>query len=267
MTSQFNFIAIQIKENIATLQLNRPDKMNAINDGMRSELITALESIHQDPSIKALILTGSGSSFCAGGDIAGMRERHKAPLGEVGFNGWQRQQKVHHSINLLHTLPKPTIAAVQGAAVGLGADLALACDFVMAAESAYFSWSYAHRGLIPDGGGMYFLPRRVGLAKAKELIFSGRKINSNEAFTLGIADRQAEDEALLEQAHTWLTELTQGSPKAIALTKTILNQSYELSAQHIFEMGSQAQGICYATPEHQQAVQEFLNPDKPQKKS
>src|SRR5699024_73517 len=134
MTSQFNFIAIQIKENIATLQLNRPAKLNAINDGMRSERITALECIHQQPSIRALIRTGSGSSFCAGGDIAGMRERHKAAWGEVCFNRWQRQQKVHHSINLLHTLPKPTIAAVQGAAVGLGADLALACDFVMAAE-------------------------------------------------------------------------------------------------------------------------------------
>lgn len=266
MTNQFNFITVQIKKNIAILQLNRPNKMNAINDGMRAELITALEAIHQDPSIKALILTGSGNSFCAGGDIAGMQERHKAPLSEVGFNGWQRQQKVHYSINLLHTLPKPTIAAVQGAAVGLGADLALACDFVMTAESAYFIWSYTHRGLIPDGGGMYFLPRRVGLAKAKELIFSGRKIDSNEALSLGIADRQAEDETLLEQAHTWLTELTRGSPKAIAFTKLILNQSYELSAQNVFEMGSQAQGICYTTPEHQQAVQAFLNPAQSQKK-
>ena len=138
----------------------------------------------------ALVLTGAGKGFCAGGDIAGMERRMNAPAGEVGFNGWHRQQRVHHTQSLLHTMPKPAIAAVNGAASGLGADTALACDFIIASEWASFTWSYIHRGIIPDGGGMYFLPRRVGLPKAKELIFTGRKVDVDEALALGIVDRK-----------------------------------------------------------------------------
>src|SRR5690606_40291895 len=129
----------------------------------------------RDPAIRALVVTGAGPAFCAGGDIKGMQARLDAPAGEVAFNGWTRQQRTHHAVTALFKLPKPTIAAVNGAAAGLGCDMALSCDFVIAADSAHLSMTYIHRGLIPDGGGMYFLPRRVGLARAKELIFSGRR--------------------------------------------------------------------------------------------
>ena len=142
------------------------------------------------------MLTGAGKGFCAGGDIAGMEKRMNAPAGEVGFNGWHRQQRVHHTQSLLHTMPKPVIAAVNGAASGLGADTALACDFIIASEWASFTWSYIHRGIIPDGGGMYFLPRRVGLPKAKELIFTGRKVDVDEALALGIVDRKTSADTL-----------------------------------------------------------------------
>ncbi len=158
---------------------------------MRTEFIDALERVAADKAIRALVLTGAGKGFCAGGDIAGMERRMKAPAGEIGFNGWHRQQRVHHTQALLHTMPKPTIAAVNGAASGLGADTALACDFIIASEWASFTWSYIHRGIIPDGGGMYFLPRRVGLPKAKELIFTGRKVDVDEALALGIVDRKS----------------------------------------------------------------------------
>ena len=157
---------------------------------MRTEFIDALERVAADKAIRALVLTGAGKGFCAGGDIAGMERRMNAPAGEVGFNGWHRQQRVHHTQALLHTMPKPVIAAVNGAASGLGADTALACDFIIASEWASFTWSYIHRGIIPDGGGMYFLPRRVGLPKAKELIFTGRKVDVDEALALGIVDRK-----------------------------------------------------------------------------
>ena len=126
-----------------------------------------------------------GKDFCAGGDISGMQRRMNAPAGEIAFNGWHRQQRVHHAQALLHTMPNPVIAAVNGAASGLGADTALACDFIVASEWASFTWSYINRGLIPDGGGMYFLPRRVGLPKAKELIFTGRQVKADEALALG----------------------------------------------------------------------------------
>jgi len=256
----FTLIALQAHDGIATLTLNRPEKRNAITDAMRSEFIAALEQVAADSAIRALVLTGTGKGFCAGGDVAGMQRRMDAPAGDVGFNGWTRQQRVHHSVSLLHTLPKPVIAAVNGSANGLGADMALACDFVLASEEASFAWSYIKRGLIPDGGGMYFLPRRVGLSRAKELIFTGRKVDAAEALQLGIADRVSPADALLADAQAWARELSQGSAPALALGKSILNQSFELPAEQVFAQGSQAQGICYTTQQHRDAVLAFLNP-------
>jgi enoyl-CoA hydratase/carnithine racemase len=187
-----------------------------------------------------------------------MEKRMQAPVGEIGFSGWRRQQRVHHAQALLHTMPKPTIAAVNGAAAGLGADTALACDFIIASELASFTWSYVHRGLIPDGGGMYFLPRRVGLPKAKELIFSGRKVDIEEALALGIVDRRTNAGTLVADAQAWAREFCTGSATAVALGKTILNQSFELTADQVFAQGSQAQGICYTSDEHRESVKAFL---------
>lgn len=254
----YSLIALQVTDAVATLTLNRPDKRNAMSDDMRSEFIDALERVAADKSIKALVLTGAGKGFCAGGDISGMQKRMNAPAGEVGFNGWHRQQRVHHTQALLHTMPKPVIAAVNGAASGLGADTAMACDFIMASEWASFTWSYIHRGIIPDGGGMYFLPRRVGLSKAKELIFTGRQVKVDEALALGIVDRKTSADTLLADAQAWAAELSSASSTALALTKTILNQSFELSSHDIFAQGSQAQGICYTSSEHRASVQAFL---------
>ena len=230
MTESNDRVRSEVSEGIAYLTLNRPEKRNAMSDDMRSEFIAALERISADKAIRALVLTGAGKAFCAGGDIAGMERRMNAPSGEVGFNGWHRQQRVHHTQSLLHTMPKPVIAAVNGAASGLGADTALACDFIIASERASFTWSYINRGIVPDGGGMYFLPRRVGLPKAKELIFTGRKVDIDEA---------------------------------LALTKTILNQSFELSSHDVFAQGSQAQGICYTSTEHRESVLAFLAKSAP----
>ena len=256
---EFDLIEFVVASGTATVTLNRPDKRNAISDSMRLELIRVFEHIAEDNKIKALVLTGKGKGFCAGGDIAGMQKRLNSPSGEVAFNGWHRQQRVHYTQSLLHTLPKPVIAAVNGAASGLGADTALACDFVMASEHASFTWSYIHRAIVPDGGGMYFLPRRVGLAKAKALIFSGRKVDVEEALSLGIVDRMSTSAQLLSDAQAWASELSAGSSTALALSKTILNQSMELSAQQVFESGSQAQGICYSSTEHRESVMAFLS--------
>ena len=251
-------IELNVTHGIATLTLNRPDKRNAMSDGMRAEFIAALEHVSAEKSIRALVLTGNGKGFCAGGDISGMERRMNAPTGEIAFNGWHRQQRVHHTQSLLHTMPKPTIAAVNGAASGLGADTALACDFIIANEWANFSWSYIHRGIIPDGGGMYFLPRRVGLPKAKELIFTGRRVDVDEALDMGIVDRKTSAQTLVADAQVWAADLSKGSATALALGKAILDQSFEMSAQQVFAQGSQAQGICYTSTEHREAVMAFL---------
>ncbi|MDH6590340.1 enoyl-CoA hydratase/carnithine racemase [Variovorax sp. TBS-050B] len=254
-----SLIELEIDAGIATLRLNRPEKRNAMSDEMRSQFIDALERVSADKAIRALVLTGNGKGFCAGGDVAGMERRMSAPAGEIGFNGWHRQQRVHYTQSLLHTMPKPTIAAVNGAASGLGADTALACDFIIASEAANFTWSYIHRGIVPDGGGMYFLPRRVGLPRAKELIFSGRKVEAEEALRLGIVDRMAPADSLVAEARAWAAEMSKGSATALALGKTILNQSFELPSEQVFAQGSQAQGICYTSTEHREAVMAFLD--------
>lgn len=244
---------------VATLTLNRPAVRNAIDDAMRTDFIAAIDQVSRDPAVRALVVTGAGKAFCAGGDIRSMRARMQAPAGEVAFNGWSRQQRTHYAVTALHKLGKPTVAAVNGAATGLGCDLALCCDFIVAADAASFAMTYILRGLIPDGGGLYFLPRRVGLARAKELIYSGRKVEAAEALALGMIDRVCTPERLLAEACAWAAELGQGSPAALALSKSILDQTFELSAEQVFALGSQAQAICYTSAEHHAAVAAFLD--------
>lgn len=242
---------------VATLTLNRPDKRNAIDDGMRGEFIAALERLNADEAVRALVLTGAGSAFCAGGDIAGMRARLEAPVGRVGFNGWRRQKSTHRAIATLNAFDKPAVAAVNGPASGLGCDLALACDFVVAGPAATFAMAYRKRGLVPDGGGLYFLPRRVGLSRAKELIYSARTVAADEALAIGLADRMDEDP--VAAARAWAGEMCEGSPVAMALAKSILNRALDLPAEQVFALGSEAQAVCYATDEHREAVRAFLD--------
>lgn len=257
--SQPSLIEYRLENDIAVLTLNRPEKRNAMSDQMRAELVEHLLQIRANSEIRALVITGNGKGFCAGGDIAGMKQRMEADLATVGFNGWERQQGVHYAASLLLNLPIPTVAAVNGAAAGLGADLALSCDFVLASDSATFTWAYIARGLVPDGGGLYFLPRRVGLARAKALIFSGRRVDAQEALSLGIADQACNTSDLIPQALAMATDMSRGSRTATALTKSILNRSYELSEQQVFAEGSKAQGICYTSKEHRDSVQSFLD--------
>jgi enoyl-CoA hydratase/carnithine racemase len=255
-------VDIELREGIAVLALNRADKRNAINDDMRADLIRALDWADRSPDVAALVITGRGKGFCAGGDIAAMRERLSAPAGRVGINGWQRQRRTHHLLTMLHDLPKPTIAAVNGAAAGLGADLALCCDFVIGARDATFVMSYVLRGLSPDGGGMYFLPRRVGLARAKELIFSGRMIDAQEALRINMIESVSDPDRLIDDAVAMAQSMTVGSADALALAKSIMNESFESTAEEIFALGSQAQGICYTTDSHREAVSAFLDKRK-----
>ncbi|TEA78863.1 enoyl-CoA hydratase/isomerase family protein [Allopusillimonas ginsengisoli] len=251
-------IKLDIQSGIATIYLNRPEKRNAFSDEMRSEYLAVLQEVASNRDVRAVVLTGTGKGFCAGGDVEGMEARMQAEPGQVGFNGWTRQQRVHQCVSLLHSMPKPTIAAVNGAASGLGADTAISCDFVLASEAATFAWSYINRGLIPDGGGLYLLPRRVGLPTAKDLIFSGRRLDAREALQLGIADRVVESEALLPAAWRWAEEVSGGSATALALGKAILNQTFELSASQVLAQGSQAQAVCYTSHEHRESVRAFL---------
>lgn len=255
-------IEIEKRDHVAIIALNRPDVHNAMDDALRSELVEVLNWVSTDDTVRAMVLTGRGRSFCAGGDISAMKERLDAPAGKVAINGWQRQRRTHGAVTLLHGLTKPTIAAVNGAAAGLGCDMALCCDFIVASEYAKFAMSYVLRGLIPDGGGLYFLPRRVGLARAKELIFSGRRVGAEEALSIGMVDSLSSADNLLDDAVAMAEQMTTGSSVAVALSKSILDQSFELPMDQVFALGRQAQAICYTTDEHHEAVNDFLQKRK-----
>ena len=252
-------VEVAIEDTVAIVTLNRPDVRNAINDALRAELVSILEQIAADATVRAVVLTGKGKAFCSGGDISGMKERLNAPAGDVAFNGWRRQGQTHKSIALLHGMPKIVIAAVNGTASGLGCDLALACDFIVASEDASFAMSFVKRGLVSDGGGMYFLPRRVGLPRAKELIFSGRAVNAEEAVTIGLADRSTGADRLVADATAWARELSQGSAVSLAFSKAILDRSFESTEEQVFALGREAQAVCYTTAEHRAAVTAFLD--------
>ena len=253
-------VEIEQRGAVAIVAFNRPDVRNAIDDDTRAEFADVLEWVAREESVRAMVLTGRGKAFCAGGDIASMQKRLEAPAGRIAINGWQRQRRTHHAVAALHELAKPTVAAVNGAAAGLGCDMALCCDFIVASRQyASFVMSYVMRGLIPDGGGLYFLPRRVGLQRAKDLIFSARKVDAAEALEIGLADQLADPDKLIDAAIELAGKMTVGSPDAVALSKTILDQTFELSSEQVFALGAQAQAIAYTTDQHRQAVDDFLN--------
>ena len=252
------FVELTVEDKVAIVTLNRPEVRNAINDALRAELVALLERVAADEGVRAVVLTGKGKAFCAGGDITGMKERLKAPVGQVAFNGWRRQGQTHKSVALLHGMPKVVIAAVNGAAAGLGCDMALACDFILASEEAVFTMSFVKRGLVSDGGGMYFLPRRVGLPRAKELIFTGRLVDAKEALAIRLADRVTSPDMLIADAVAWARELSQASSASIAFSKAILDRTFESTEEQIFALGREAQAVCYTTAEHRDAVTAFL---------
>jgi enoyl-CoA hydratase/carnithine racemase len=243
---------------VAVLTLNRPRARNALNDAMRETLRAELEALNANPDVRVIILTGAGSAFCAGGDVKSMQQRLEQPPGQVAINGWRRQQRTGAFVSTLVNSEQITIAAVNGPAMGLGLDVALACDFIVAAPEAKFAASFVKRGLIPDGGGLYFLPRRIGLQLTKELIFSGRTVEADEALRVNLVDRLAGPGELLAATHEFAAQFTGNSRPAIALMKSIVNRSFETSFELIGAQGRGAQAISYTTDEHHESVEQFL---------
>jgi enoyl-CoA hydratase/carnithine racemase len=253
-------VLCEIDGPVALVTLNRPDARNAISDELREALRSLLDTLSGNPAIRVVVFTGAGSAFCAGGDVRAMRERLQSPPGSVAFDGWRRQQRTFALSAAIHHLDQVTIAAVNGPAVGLGFDLALACDFIVASSEAMFSASFIARGLVSDGGGLYHLPRRVGMQRAKELLFSGRRVDASEAASLGIVDAVASNRSLLEEVRAFAEPFTHQPRAALSLMKSILSRSFEQTLEGIGALGSEAQAICYSTDDHRESVEAFLAP-------
>ena len=246
-----------IEDGLATITLNRPDARNALSEEMRADLDDHLAVIKAEAgnSVRAVLLTGAGRSFCAGGDVKAMGNRS----GDDSAAGRRtRLRSSHHRFyDLLH-VEVPVIAAVNGHAAGAGFALALMADFLIAGPSTRFACSFGRIGLVPDWGCMYTLPRVVGLQKAKDLIFTGRTIDAEEARAMGVVHEIAPtDEGLVDHAAGFARRFCDASTHAIGVAKTVLNQSYETDHRTLIELEAFGQGVSYETSYHADAVARF----------
>jgi 2-(1,2-epoxy-1,2-dihydrophenyl)acetyl-CoA isomerase len=248
----------EIEAGVATLTLNRPASLNALNLELKADLAAAIGRLRARADVRAVVLTGAGRGFCSGGDIKEMDP------GRSAHDTRARLQSLHRDIiEPLGKLEKPVIAAVNGVAAGAGLSLALACDIVFASQSATFALAFAKRGLVPDAGAAFRLVRLVGVARAKELAFSARTLDAQEAGRLGLVQCVLPAVELLQQTQAYARELAGGATVALGLTKRLLDlashSSYETMMEH--EIGAAIQAI--ATSDHAEALRAFADKRAP----
>ncbi|MFD1657221.1 enoyl-CoA hydratase/isomerase family protein [Streptomyces caeni] len=240
---------------VSWLTLNRPDALNAITPDLREHLIQALLDASADPDVRAVVLTGRGRGFCAGADLRGGPAGGERIPGDVARTIRRGAQRL---VAAVLDCEKPVIAAVNGTAAGLGAHLALACDLVLAADSAAFVEVFVRRGLVPDGGGAYLLPRLVGPQRAKELMFFGDALTATDAERLGLVNRVVPADALEKTAHEWAGRLATGPTRALALTKQLVNASLGSDRATAFAAEAAAQEINMTTADAREGVASFV---------
>ncbi len=260
-TIQLRDSQLSIEGGVAVFSHQRPAVRNALSLGIRADYHDMLDRVQSDRSIRALVITGSGGSFCAGGDLASLKQRMDDPDPEARSADAMRRRvaSAHAWMERLRSLDIPVIAAVDGAAAGAGFSIALAADFILASTRAFFCMSFAKIGLVPDLGAFYFLPRAVGLPMAKELAFTARRVSAAEGRQLGFVHAIHEPEALQAEALAFARRFLAAPRDAMGLTKSLLNKSYETSYSTLAELESQAQAVASTAPYHDEAVKAFMS--------
>jgi 2-(1,2-epoxy-1,2-dihydrophenyl)acetyl-CoA isomerase len=250
-------IEFHIEAGVAYLTLNRPDKLNSFNREMALLLQSKLDECASLHEVRAVYLTGAGKGFCAGQDLAEVVD----PNGP----GMQRILSEHYNpiITRLRNMPKPVVAAVNGVAAGAGANIALACDIVVAAQSASFIQAFSKIGLIPDSGGTYTLPRLIGWHKASAIMMLGDKINANTAEKMGMIYQVFEDELFIESSKQIVTNLAQMPTKALGYIKHALNHSASNSLEEQLSLEDDYQQKAAATADFREGVAAFLEKRAP----
>ena len=241
------------EQGVATILLDRPHAKNALDMTMVREFDQVLIQIAREDSVRAVILTGAGGAFCAGGDVRGMNDSS----GTTAVDWRSHMRRNHRIVTGLYALDRPVIAAVDGAAFGAGFSIALLADIVLASTRARFCMAFGRIGLMPDYGALYTLPRAVGLQRAKEIMYSAREIGAAEARELGIVLEVLEQDALLPRAHALAQALASASPTALALTKDALNGSFGSSLDHVLELEAAGQGAAGTSAYSKDAFRRF----------
>lgn len=252
---------LAVADGVAHFSHQRPAARNALSLELRADYQDMLAQVEADRGIRALVISGAGGSFCAGGDLKSLQALRDSPDPEARSPDAMRRrlQAGHVWMERLRSLEIPVIAAVDGPAVGAGFSIALACDFILASTRAMFCMSFAKVGLVPDLGAFYFLPRIVGMARAKELALTARRVTADEARALGIVLAIHSPEALEAQALGMASRLATGPREAMGLTKNLFNKSFETPYATLAEMEGQAQAVASATSFHANAISAFLS--------
>ncbi len=250
------------KENgVLTITLNRPDKLNAANDAMLSELQDAFKQAGRDQEVRAVILTGAGRGFCAGQDLGNVKERLEAG-GRMDY-GAHLRHTYNPLILRIRQLPKPVIAAVNGVAAGAGMSLVMACDLRLAAESASFLQAFVRVGLVPDSGSTWMLPRLIGMARAAEMMLTGRRISAQEAYEWGLINKVVPDDALMEEARKLAGEFANAPTKVIGYIKRALDYAATSSLEEALEYEADMQELAGRTNDHLEGLRAFLEKRPP----
>ncbi len=251
----YQTIRYEVAEGVATITLNRPEVLNAANLQMLRELHNAIEAVRTDASVRAAVLTGAERAFCAGADLANMGEGF-TPTNPYDVRRWL-VELFNPLILKIFEMEKPWIAAVNGVAAGGGCQLALACDLVVIAEDAYFCEIFAQRGLVVDLGGLFLLPRIVGLHRAKELAFFAEKISGPQAVELGLANKCVPNSALLSVTYEWAKRLAAGPTVALGLMKLGMNRGLQMTLHDVMNYEASAQALAVQTHDVQEGLRAF----------
>jgi 2-(1,2-epoxy-1,2-dihydrophenyl)acetyl-CoA isomerase len=249
------WIQLATRDGIATITLNRPEKLNSFADDMREQLIGALERVSRSEA-RVLVITGAGRGFCAGGDVnhmVGLKQRN------AGFEEMLPLLEAGRSIvTLIHDLPIPTIAAVNGVAAGAGANLALACDLRIASDKASFGETFVKIGLHPDWGGTYFLPRLVGMAKALEMCWLGDVIDAAEAHRIGLVNRVIPDAGFVREVQALAGRLAAAPVTTVRAIRRSIRTSSTRSLEQCHDAEATAQESCWASPDSGEGLRAFV---------
>jgi 2-(1,2-epoxy-1,2-dihydrophenyl)acetyl-CoA isomerase len=249
------------EDQVEVVTLNRPDILNAFNFDMLNALTRRFEELGQDDGARAVVVTGEGRGFCTGADLTGGGARDDAatPMGmRLSTHLYSRM------IRAMAELEKPVIGAINGDAAGAGCNFALACDLLVASEKARFIQVFVRRGLVADAGGTFFLPRLIGLARAKELMFCGEALDARRALEMGLVNRVVPHEKLMDEAMEMARKLAKGPTRAIGMIKRMLNRSFESDLGTALELEASMQGIAVSTADVVEGITSFLHKRPPE---
>jgi enoyl-CoA hydratase/carnithine racemase len=258
------FLLIEREGDVVTVQMNRPETRNALTDPSQMQEFTDLcNELRADLSVRAMILTGVGKAFCAGGNIKDMKDRAGIFAGSPYTLRNSYRNGIQRIPMALYELEVPIIAAVNGGAIGAGLDLACMCDIRLAAQSATFAESFVRLGIVPGDGGAWLLPRAIGLPRASIMAYTGESIDATKALEWGLVAQVAPDAELLSEARSLARKIAANPGHALRLTKRLLREGQHMRLDSLLELSASFQALAHHTEEHHEAVRAFLEKRPP----